>query len=220
MNETGLARARRLGSLIQGARERANRGLEECANVLGLPTETLAQAETGDYNLSLPDLETLALHLGLPMAYFWGDQAGAEERPVDYALYRGLRQRVIGLLIRQARVQAQQSAQELADATGIDEDRIEAYEASTLPTPYLELESIAKSLQKPLDYFAGEEHGPLARRELGQKTQRRLGDLPPDLQAFVAEPINRSYLETAKRLSELDVNRLRGIAEGILEITY
>jgi hypothetical protein len=50
--------------------------------------------------------------------------------------------------------------------------------------------------------------------------QQRFEQLPPDIKAFVVEPINLSYLQTAMRLSELDVDKLRSIAEGILDITF
>jgi hypothetical protein len=45
-------------------------------------------------------------------------------------------------------------------------------------------------------------------------------DLPAPLQDFVCKPVNRPYVELALKLSELSVERLRAIAEGLLEITY
>ena len=44
-------------------------------------------------------------------------------------------------------------------------------------------------------------------------------EMPPELQAFVAKPINLPYLELAQRLSEMSVDKLRAVAEGLLEIT-
>jgi hypothetical protein len=44
-------------------------------------------------------------------------------------------------------------------------------------------------------------------------------DLPPDLQDFISKPINRPFLEIAQRLSGLSVEKLRAVAEGLLEIT-
>ncbi len=49
--------------------------------------------------------------------------------------------------------------------------------------------------------------------------QQHFDELPPEVQAFVVEPVNIGYLETAMRLSKLDVHRLRRIAEGLLDIT-
>jgi hypothetical protein len=44
--------------------------------------------------------------------------------------------------------------------------------------------------------------------------------LSPELQAFIAKPINRPYLELAVKLSQLDADRLRSVAEALLAITY
>ena len=44
-------------------------------------------------------------------------------------------------------------------------------------------------------------------------------ELPVEMQLFVSKPINLPYLELAQRLSEMSVDRLRGVAEGLLEIT-
>ena len=48
----------------------------------------------------------------------------------------------------------------------------------------------------------------------------RFRALPDDLREFILLPINRNYLDLAVRLSGLSVQRLRNIAEGILDITY
>ncbi|MCZ7671380.1 MAG: hypothetical protein M5U34_31730 [Chloroflexi bacterium] len=45
-------------------------------------------------------------------------------------------------------------------------------------------------------------------------------ELPAEMQMFLANPTNMSYMETAKTLSEMDVQRLRLVAESLLEITY
>ncbi len=41
-----------------------------------------------------------------------------------------------------------------------------------------------------------------------------------NLQNFIVKPVNRPYLELAVRLSTLSVDKLRAVAEGLLEITY
>ena len=55
---------------------------------------------------------------------------------------------------------------------------------------------------------------------LPKRNERDLDELPEDVREFILRPINRSYLDLAIRLSGLSVERLRGIAEGILDITY
>jgi hypothetical protein len=44
-------------------------------------------------------------------------------------------------------------------------------------------------------------------------------ELPDDLQAFLTQPVNRPYLELAVRLSEMSRDKLRSVAEGLLDIT-
>jgi transcriptional regulator with XRE-family HTH domain len=142
-----------------------------------------------------------------------------EARETDYDLYQSLRQRIIGALLKQARIQADRSPEELASALDTEVERIEAYESGTEAIPYFQLEKLASDLDVSIQYFSNEEHGPLAQYETEQHLQKRFENLPPEVKVFVAEPINLSYLETAIRLSEMDVAKLRSIAEGILDIT-
>jgi hypothetical protein len=41
----------------------------------------------------------------------------------------------------------------------------------------------------------------------------------PDVRAFVANPSNHAYIELAMKFADLGTEKLRNIAEGILEIT-
>jgi len=43
--------------------------------------------------------------------------------------------------------------------------------------------------------------------------------LPPELRAFVCLPVNLPYLELARNLSQLSTEKLRSVAEGLLDIT-
>jgi hypothetical protein len=45
-------------------------------------------------------------------------------------------------------------------------------------------------------------------------------ELPEDVREFICKPVNLPYLKLAMRLSELSVEKLRAVAEGLLEITY
>jgi hypothetical protein len=40
------------------------------------------------------------------------------------------------------------------------------------------------------------------------------------MQNFVCKPVNRPYLELAKKLSGMSTDKLRSLAEDILEITF
>ncbi len=220
MNELEKTRAKILGLLIKDARLYAGRSVQDCAHVLGIAARDFASAEMGDRILSLPEIEVLAMYLKVPLAHFWGTETMSQPRKVDYGDLLQLRCRVVGGLLRQARVQAGRTHEELAQEIKADAGTVAAYESGEMPIPLFALERMGKYLGVPLDYFMDQQRGPLAEHEAEQKMQQRFADLPPQMRAFVVEPINRSYIETAMRLSDLDVHRLRQIAEGILDITF
>jgi transcriptional regulator with XRE-family HTH domain len=237
MSDNETSRAVTLGELVRSARLKAGRSVEECSQVLGEPAEVFALAEEGEAALSLPDLEALSMYLKVPMSYFWGSQEPEQNHEPDYAAYVGLRTRIVGALLRQARIEHELSAEQLAGELGVvgelgvagelgmageigaDAKLIEAYELGTKPIPYFDLEKLAAALNLTMEYFSEPVHGPLAQYELDREMQKRYGELPPEVKAFVAEPVNVTYLQTAMHLSEMDVDRLRHIAESILDIT-
>jgi len=185
-----------------------------------MSVDSYNQAEKGELPLNLPQLEVLALVLDLPMAYFWSGKQLPEDRAVDYAQYIFLRQRIIGVILQQARVDAGWSIQRLADESELTTEQIEAFEQGEEPIPYLLLESLAELLDASLNDFTVEHSGPLGRHEQALSRRENFDALPEEVQTFVADPGNLIYLQTAMRLSEMDVDRLRGIAEGILDITF
>jgi len=219
MSEVNPTRANILGKLIRSARDQAGRSISECAQVLAKSNEEFASAEEGELNLSLPDLEVLSLYLRVPMSHFWGDKEASTESETNFRTYTSLRQRIVGVLLGHARIQSGRSIQDLADVLNVNADQIEAYESGQEAIPYFALEELANNLDIPMRYFTDEKQGPLAKRESELQMQRSFEQLTPEVKAFVLEPVNLTYLETAMRLSELEVEKLRSIAEGILEIT-
>ena len=221
MSDADLTRVKILANLVQDARQQAGRSIADCANIVDMTPEAFADVESGTSMLSLPQLEALAMYLKVPMSYFWGSElTKIEKHQVDYNSFLQLRQRIIGALLRQARLNARRSVQDLAAHISVPVDKIRAYEVGDEEIPLFELEKLGKYLDVSLDYFSGAQNGPLAKHENEQKMMKRFKQLPPEVQEFVVEPINISYIETAMRLSDLDVNRLRSIAEGILDITF
>lgn len=220
MTDLDPTRAQMLGNLIREARLYAGREPEECAGVLGLTPEAYEEVETGAHPVSLPDLEVLALYLKVPMGYFWGRDELVQPRPVDYQSLITLRHRVIGVMLRQLRLQARQTPKDFAAALGVDEATIAAYETGSTAVPYLHLETLSRYLDIPITYFVDDQHGPLGRHEAEQRLKKIFSELDPDMQAFLANPTNVTYMGTAKILSEMDVQRLRQVAESILDITF
>jgi len=220
MNEADALRAQKLGSLIQTAREHNGRSPAEVAAELGMETAVYEEIERGENHVSLPDLEALALIFKAPMGYFWGSDSLRQEKSIDYGSLTALRHRVIGVLLRQLRLKERLSREELAEQLELDPDSIDAYETGEQPIPYLHLEKISQLLSVPITHFVEGEHGPLRRHEAQLQLLHQFEQLSPDMQEFLANPTNRSYLETAKKLSEMDVERLRELAESLLDITW
>jgi len=220
MSELDPSRAKYLGTLIAEARENAGLPADDCAQALGLPVEDYEQVERGELPLSLPQLEVLAMVLKVPMAYFWRGEQLQQAPDIDFATYMALRQRIVGVSLRQARLDAGWSVERLADEADLSVEQVEAFERGDEPLPYLLLASLADLLDASLNDFTQEADGPLGRHERTLTRRQNFQDLPEDVQAFVAEPGNLIYLKTAMRLSVMDVDRLRAIAEGILDITF
>jgi len=53
-----------------------------------------------------------------------------------------------------------------------------------------------------------------------QKAVQDFLQLPPELQNFVCKPVHRPYLELAMKLSNMSTDKLRSVAEDILDITF
>lgn len=219
MNERDATRAKILGVLIRDARQHAGRNPQECAGVLGISPEQFRQAEEGAYVVSLPQLEVLAMFLDVPMAHFWGTHTLEENNQPDFGEWLALRHKIVGGLLRHARINEEQTQEALAEELGVDVERIRAYEAGEEAIPYLHLEKVANFLGVSIDYFLDDERGPLGRHEAQKRMEQHLKELPPDVREFVAQPVNVNYIQTAMRLSEMDADRLRTIAESLLDIT-
>jgi transcriptional regulator with XRE-family HTH domain len=220
MAKIDLKRAKKLGELLQEAREHTGYSAAECAQALGISPEQYAQAEAGEYPISLPELEALAIYLKVPMGYFWGSDSLPQEAAVDYEDMIALRNRVIGVLLNQLRLRARRSRKEAAEQIGETEAVLEAYEMGETAVPYLHLEQLARFLDGSLSVFMEDIHGPLARHETRHQLLKQFDRMTPELRAFITNPVNASYMETARKISLMDVARLRQIAEDLLEITY
>jgi transcriptional regulator with XRE-family HTH domain len=220
MSNLDPRRAKILAELVQKAREYARRETAECAAALGISTATYEQAEAGEHPFSLPDLEALAMFLNVPMGYFWGSEELADNQATSYKDFIDLRQRVIGVLLKQRRLRTRKSIEDLASELDVDEETIAGYESGNVLIPFLHLEQLSRLLEVAVTHFVDEEHGPLARHEAEQRMLKQFAVMAPELQVFITKPGNESYLETAKKIGDMDVARLRDLAASILDITF
>ena len=111
------------------------------------------------------------------------------------------------------------SIRNLADQTGISGARIKAYELGERPMPLPELEALVKALGGRVESFF-DRTGPIGQWLMGEEAVRDFLELPMELRQFVAMPVNRPYLELAMKLSSMSKDKLRSVAENILDITF
>jgi transcriptional regulator with XRE-family HTH domain len=216
-------RNKKLGLLIFDARKAMRRSAEECAQAVGVPPEQFQEFERGSRSPSLPQLELLALYLNIPVEHFWGRRAltdtSAPEALQEKERMLLLRNRVIGTNLRLARNNANLSLRQMTEKTGISEENLKRYEQGEIAIPIPELEVMSSALELPIEKFY-DQHGPIGKWRAQQGSMQKFLDLPPDIQQFVSKPVNRPYLELAMRLSDLSAEKLRAVAEVLLEITY
>jgi|APHig6443717817_1056837.scaffolds.fasta_scaffold281362_1 transcriptional regulator with XRE-family HTH domain len=214
-------RTKKLGILITDARIAARRSMKDCANVLGLSQQEFSLIELGEKTPSLPQLEVLAFYLDIPIEHFWGNKTISEDQ--DFKLNSKdlikLREKVIGITIRQLRTQANIKITELATHLEISASDLKAYELGDKPIPFPLLDAMLNALNSSISSVT-DQHGQLGQWYLKQKVEKRFSGLTGDIQEFMVKPVNEPYIALAKKLSELPANKLRSIAEGLLEITY
>jgi len=215
-------RSKKLGILIQGARTASDKSIEECAVAINISNERMQSFERGEDSPSLPELEALAFYLKVPLDYFWGreivDSLQKELQVFEKERLIRLRNRVIGANLRKARLEAGMTSLELADSVSITEEQLDKFELGAEAIPLPELELLANTVNKTIKDFQ-DNRGPIGTWIKQQRVMQHFGDLSPELQDFISKPINRPYLEISQRLSEMSVERLRAVAEGLLEIT-
>lgn len=216
-------KSRVIGILLQDARTAAGRSLAETAELLGLSEADYAVFESGETAPTLPQLEILAYFFNVPLRHFWSGQTlaaqrGEEALREEAAEILSLRQRIIGLSLQQIREEAGLSLEEAAAESGLGADQIASAERGETALPIGELEALAAALKVGVDDLS-DGHGRVGKWLQSQTDFERFSALPPEVRAFVLQPINHTYLDLARKLSEMEVGRLRTIAESILEIT-
>jgi transcriptional regulator with XRE-family HTH domain len=220
--EVHALRARMLGVLMRDARLANGTTEREVASALGVPEEQVRDWEYGRESPSLPQLETLAYYLDVPISRFWSTttiSAEQEEQAVPQGQYNELRNRIIGVMLTAARREAQLSQEELAKNTGLTPEQVAAYELGQQPIPFPELTSLSTAVRRPITYFL-ENSNRVGNRLALKEEYQRFTELPEEMRAFVTTPVNQAFIDLAMRLSRLKVQELREIGENILNITF
>ena len=216
-------RTKKLGVLIRDARLSARRNVQECAEAIGVRPGIFRAYEEGAKAPSLPELESLVYYLDLPLDHFWSREIKSTStqphQKLDVPRLLAIRQRKIGALLRQERMNASISIRNLADRTGIASSRIKAYELGERAIPLPELEVLVSTLGGRIESFF-DNSGPIGQWLLSEETVKQFLEMPVELRQFVSAPINRPYLELAMKLSGMSRDKLRSVAEDLLDITF
>jgi len=216
-------RTRKLGVLIRDARLAARKTLPECAGSIGVTPGILRAWEEGRRSPSLPELEVLAYSLNLPISRFWGRDAASDDGPntssMNLPAVLSIRQRLIGARLRQEREKASITPGALSEMSGIPTGRLRAYELGEKPIPLPILEGLTSLLGGQIEMLF-DQTGQIGLWMVQQRSVQDFLQLPPELQNFVSKPVNRPYLELAMKLSSMSTDKLRSVAEDILDITF
>jgi len=216
-------RTKTLGVLIRDARLAARRTVQDCAEAIGIRNSIFRAYEDGLKAPSLPELEMLVYYLDLPIDHFWSREIKSENvsrnARLDLPKLLAVRQRKVGALLRQERMKASISIRNLANETGIASSRIKAYELGERAMPLPELEVLVRTLGGRIESFF-DQHGPVGQWMISEDTVKQFLEMPMQLREFVAMPVNRPYLELAMKLSNMSRDKLRSVAEDLLDITF
>ena len=230
-------RSKNLGCLLRQARTQAGQSRISCANLLNVPTQTITDFESGKTYIAVTQLEALADFLGVPLVYFLitevspdGSEEEEAEQPDIVQERMWLRQKLIGVLLRQARLTAGKTQKECAEELGVSHQHISEYEHGRRDIPVVELEELVEFLEVPVETFIEYE---IEQEELDPESESlppafapaadcpaELEHLSPELRELVTNPVNSLYLHLALKLSRMPVATLREIGENILEVTY
>jgi transcriptional regulator with XRE-family HTH domain len=212
-----------MGVKIRHARAKAGMSAKEVGDALGLSAQVVNGIELGQHEASLPQLEVMAFLFNIPLVYFWTEDPIEEidwNFPTLEAL--ALRRRIIGVLLRRARLEAGRSLEDLAQSIGVSTGQIAGYELGKVDIPIQKLQALGTYLNLPLDYFVDE--GIKADRLNGRTVTldeiTQFSQLSPEVREFLLNPANLLYVNIAMRLSGMSAETLRSLAEGLLEVTY
>ena len=219
---TLLLKTKMLGALLREIRKRGGKSLKQTAEIIGISSGTLASYELGRKGISLPELEQLAFHFDVPLN---GLVAGRPEQAqpkaeFDPRVVGSFRQKMIGAMLRKHREDAGLSIRQLAEKVGFPTSRVSAFERGLRPVPVPELEALASTLGRSMEeYVDTQGRGPLADWYRNQRAYENFRALPGEVREFLGKADSDRLIRLAIRLNELSIDRLRGLAAVLTEIT-
>jgi transcriptional regulator with XRE-family HTH domain len=166
-------------------------------------------------------LEVLSYSLNLPLRHFWSNHSISEDNSLtknkDLPGFIGIRQRLIGALLRLMRKKANISPRAFSRLSGISTGRLNAYELGERPIPLPELECLTDLLGGRIETLF-DQTGRIGLWMIQQEAIQDFLQLPPELRNFICKPANRPFLELAMNLSGMPIEKLHSLGESLLNI--
>ena len=175
------------------------------------------QYESGAREISLPELELLALYLEIPLSFFLNEESRIEEEATFPPTQEEIRARkgALGIRIKQARLAAGKSKEECAEVIECKPGTIGRYERGLGDIPITSLERLAQFLNVNLFYFIEEAR---SRDSSGVLDLEKLARLPKEVRGFVLDSANLPYLRMAVKFSDLPTDKLKELGEILLVV--
>ena len=204
-----------LGALIRRRRLCAGRSTEECANHLQIQPQLLADWEIGEQVPGLPQLELLAQFLngaGQPAAGF--SDPSQQSFHAEYVL---LRQRLIGVLMRAARLAKGRSLDAMSACTALDVELLDAYEhgASMIPVSHLSL--MARAVGRDLCDFVMS-NGSAAVSERALTPSEATVEIESEADELVPDREQEAFIRLALAFRRIEKEHLHRIANALFAI--
>lgn len=217
-SQTSSLQLKVLGVLIRMAREKARRTVPDVATRIGVTPARIRQYERGDREITMPELERLALFCETPLSFFLrSDIEPAEEKiqPPTEAEIRAHRA-LIGAKLKQARLAAGKTKEQFAKEMGYRTAQIVRYERGLKDLPIKELEKLANALNVSLTYFIEDR---AANKETAALVDlEKLAQMTPEVRDFVLDPTNLPYVRLAMKFRELPKNKVKELGEVLLVV--
>lgn len=220
MENVDQIRAKILGVLVRDARIHTGRSVQESSEAMGISAARFEEIEKGEYIPDMPFLEALSMYLNVSFERFWGDQTLGGYPVGDYGALLSTRRSGIAEQIKALRENAGKSTDEMAKEAGLDVAYLSDLESGDQAVTVFDAEKLANALSISISELQDKTaDSPLREHEELLKLIKQLRELPEEMRAFIAQPVNQPYLTMAMKLSKMEVNRMRDFAADILEIT-
>lgn len=204
-----------LGALIRRHRLSSGCSIEECAIHLRIDPQRLADWEIGQQVPGLPQLELLAQFFNGA-----GQPASAALVPSEQPLqaeYLLLRQRLIGALLRAARLAQGRSMDEMSAGAALDVELLDAYENGLRMIPLSHLSLMARALGRDLDDFAAS-NGSAALSTRSPAPGETAGDSEIEPEENAADREQEAFIRLALAFRHIEKEHLHRIANALFAI--